>query len=251
MRIIGGHDYYDSALAYGSDNDVVFVREKTNEMQHKLVKVREISAIDICVTTEQGQTYDLTVKYAHLKFYFTLCSVIVGGSRWNGVRWNMQDTNGGSSTKYIWDWKSFLQILAQEKLSLISRKKFSRWSSKSDITENYFGETACSQDEINWLVERNITILTCDYHLPNYTSHRSKNVWKCNQDNLKDMEFYRSLDAFSVFQRISQWVGGILSSTGNSMVQITDDKVKAHKHGFDKWSFRKQPVNIVDNSQKK
>ncbi len=37
------------------------------------------------------------------------------------------------------------------------------------------------------------------------------------------------------------WVGGVLPRSGNPMVEITDDKVKAHKAGFDQWSFRKMP----------
>jgi hypothetical protein len=55
------------------------------------------------------------------------------------------------------------------------------------------------------------------------------------------LEFYRVLDAYSAFQRISEWVGGTLANTGNPMVAITDDRIKAHKHGFDRWSFRKLP----------
>lgn len=243
MRIIGGHDYYDSALAYGSDNSVVFLREKTSEIKPELVRVSGVPQIDIVAKTERDETRYLNRPYSYpqKKFDFTLCSVIVGGSRWNGVRWNSHKVGESSLTKYIWDWKSFLQTLNQEKFTLVVDKKSSRWGGRANITQNYFGEKSCSQVEVNWLVENRISILTCDYDLLYSVSYSKQYVWKMNGDNLKDMEFYRALDAYSVFQRISQWVGGILATTPNSMVKITDDKILAHKHGFDHWSFRKQP----------
>jgi len=71
--------------------------------------------------------------------------------------------------------------------------------------------------------------------------YRKEGVWRINGDDLKDLEFFRAVDAFSLFQKISQWVGGTIAGSGNPMVEIVDDKIKAHKHGFDKWSFRKLP----------
>jgi hypothetical protein len=47
------------------------------------------------------------------------------------------------------------------------------------------------------------------------------------------------MDPFTLFQELSMFVGGVLPRNPNPMVEITDDKVKVAKHGFDKWSFRK------------
>jgi hypothetical protein len=73
------------------------------------------------------------------------------------------------------------------------------------------------------------------------TSGRHEPVWRVNPANLRSMEFYKALDAFTAHQELSMWIGGVLSGLARPMVAITDDRVKAAKHGFDEWSFRKPP----------
>ena len=247
MRIIGGHDYYDSALAYGSDSSVVFVREKNldNALDPKQVGIATpITKILAKNPAGEIRHLDRGYYYRGLPFTFTYCSVIIGASRWDGLRVTWLTNGFQNSTRaprYIWTWDNFLQILEQENYTLAAVKP-SRWDKHSIISAEYFAEKSCRQSEINWLAENHISILTCDY-LDFYGKFNSHWDWRKNGDNLRDLEFYRVLDAYSVFQRISEWVGGTLANTGNPMVAITDDKIKAHKHGFDRWSFRKLPEN--------
>lgn len=57
---------------------------------------------------------------------------------------------------------------------------------------------------------------------------------------LKEYEFFKVLDAFGAFQELSMYISGVLGGTAPEMVEISDaDRI--HKHGFDKWSFRKPP----------
>lgn len=56
---------------------------------------------------------------------------------------------------------------------------------------------------------------------------------------LKDFEFFRVKDAFSVYQEIEMFLGGVLSN--NPEVTTIPDKYKIGQHGFDKMSFRKYP----------
>lgn len=58
---------------------------------------------------------------------------------------------------------------------------------------------------------------------------------------LKDLEFQRQKDPYTAYQDIFQYVAGHLNRPENTMVKISD-KDKIHKHGFDKWSFRKMPT---------
>lgn len=58
--------------------------------------------------------------------------------------------------------------------------------------------------------------------------------------NLKEFKFYKVIDSFQAFQEIQMFIGGVLGSSGNEMIEIAD-KYKIKKHGFDKWSFRKEP----------
>ena len=118
MRIIGGHDYYDSVLAYGSDSSVVFVRDKTLE-QTKLYGVFEPPNTNVVAKTQRGDIHylDRMHSYQQKNFDFTMCRVIVAGAQWNGVRYNSHAYNHPTTTKYIWDWQNFLEILDQEKYS--------------------------------------------------------------------------------------------------------------------------------------
>ena len=57
---------------------------------------------------------------------------------------------------------------------------------------------------------------------------------------LKDYEFYKVVDAFQAFQEISMFIGGVLGR-GEKEIIVVEDKYKIAQHGFDKWSFRKEP----------
>ena len=55
---------------------------------------------------------------------------------------------------------------------------------------------------------------------------------------LKDVGFQRVTDPFATYQALSMYLGGVMAGAGNPMATV-DDRVRAEKHGFDKWSFRK------------
>jgi len=69
--------------------------------------------------------------------------------------------------------------------------------------------------------------------------HRNKEKFIINP-LLKDYEFYKIFDTFQAFQEIQMFMGGVLGSPEKEIVQI-EDKYKITQHGFDKWSFRKEP----------
>jgi len=57
---------------------------------------------------------------------------------------------------------------------------------------------------------------------------------------LKDYEFYKVFDSFQAFQEISMFMGGVLGRGEKEIIEV-EDKYKITQHGFDKWSFRKEP----------
>lgn len=57
---------------------------------------------------------------------------------------------------------------------------------------------------------------------------------------LKEYEFGRIFDAYQAFQEISMFLSGVLGNKEKEIVQVAD-KYKIAQHGFDKWSFRKEP----------
>lgn len=60
---------------------------------------------------------------------------------------------------------------------------------------------------------------------------------------LKDIRFFKRLDINQAFQQINQFFGTYLTRPEKEPRPISD-KDKAKNHGFDKWSFRKEPENF-------
>ena len=58
--------------------------------------------------------------------------------------------------------------------------------------------------------------------------------------NLKEFEFYKVIDAFTAFTELQMFISGVLGTGEKEIIEI-EDKYKIKKHGFDKWSFRREP----------
>jgi hypothetical protein len=57
---------------------------------------------------------------------------------------------------------------------------------------------------------------------------------------LKNIQFYKVFDSYSAYQKIEQYLTNELADDPMSIDPISD-KLKAENHGFNKWSFRKEP----------
>jgi hypothetical protein len=57
---------------------------------------------------------------------------------------------------------------------------------------------------------------------------------------LRKYQFYKVFDAYSAYQEISMYVGGVLKAPVNPVPEVPDEIMRDIK-GFDKWSFRKEP----------
>jgi hypothetical protein len=58
---------------------------------------------------------------------------------------------------------------------------------------------------------------------------------------LKEFEFYKVLDTFTTFQEIQMFISGVLGTGEKEIIEV-EDKYKIGQHGFDKWSFRREPT---------
>jgi hypothetical protein len=57
---------------------------------------------------------------------------------------------------------------------------------------------------------------------------------------LKNYEFFKMFDSFQAFQEVSMFIGGVLGKGEKEITEVAD-KYKITQHGFNKWSFRKEP----------
>lgn len=239
MRIVTGHDYYDSALAFGRDTHVVFVRHKDKIVSTRNTPIlaygfREglISlhpSVEIVGNRYYGQDgFDTRTK----SYKFKAVVVYFCGKKYNGITLTVKDkfTYIDEDEITFWTYDSFLNFINGKCVDV-------KGYYDQDATISSFFDRKISKNEFDFLIENKYTILISQYDLNSYNSDEQYN-FKVDAPELKKIQFYKVVDAYTAFQEISMWVGGTLSYPGNTMITISD-KDKIHKHGFDKWSFRK------------
>ena len=247
MRIIGGRDYYDSALAYGQDDDVVFVRDE-----------KEFSNNNCPLYS--GYPHDLLANHHWSKPAIEIrdpvrgpilldllpVSIYVAGTHQGGIK--VREQTSGAKVEVFWDYSKFEKWVASygKSIGTPNRYKWQTNTPEMDAFPNlraFMAPRLASPEQLTWLIDnRVVTAIWCNHTLESY--YRRKPVmWHCNSSNkawmLTEYDFQKAMDPFSMFQEISMFVSGVLPRNPNPMVEITDDKVKVAKHGFDKWSFRK------------
>lgn len=67
----------------------------------------------------------------------------------------------------------------------------------------------------------------------------SDNAHVVTNQCLADMEFYCVTDPFTAFQELSMYISGVMGGRSPRTVEISNND-RIAKHGFDKWSFRKE-----------
>lgn len=103
--------------------------------------------------------------------------------------------------------------------------------------KKFFELSAVSKSFRDRCIEEKITIIT---HFSDSEWKRDFGLWLVNNP-LKDVQFWKMFNPFLAYQELMMWVGGVLNQPERPMVTVSD-KVKIHKHGFDKHSFRKLPT---------
>ena len=49
------------------------------------------------------------------------------------------------------------------------------------------------------------------------------------------------MDTFTAFQEIQMYISGVLGTGEKEIIEV-EDKYKIPQHGFNKWSFRREPT---------
>lgn len=229
MLVLGGHDYYDSAAAFGIDKSIVFQRNKTQES--KQVNASYAAAISKILPT-------IKARFTYSCSPFT-CSVVViiGGYFWRGICYRGSDKE---NCVYIWNFDGLQDVLVKDDIKLEINSFNQRYVFKA-ISEEYFGKHELPQNLIGLMIANQDTIVTAIRAYRIFDEDFGVRDIARNRDNLKDIMFYRACDAYQANQIITQWRSGVLSNAETKIAEISDiDKVA--KHGFDKHSFRKLPV---------
>jgi hypothetical protein len=226
MRIIGKqHDYYDSALAHGHDDRVLYVRDK------------QIIPYDSKV---HGQFYAplriSDISNGDLAAYLEAFSVCFCGKLYMGMEVSTQTYGYVRTNKRIcYSIDELMTFMNEHQLTFESSKHNQVLSKQQkQRLETYFS--------------RNGTDMPLQYMIDNkYAIMSFKRVFFPDRDTevavngtLKELEFYRVMDAYQAYQELDMFVGGVLTQC-DKMVDTVADKDRIVQHGFDKYSFRKPP----------
>lgn len=234
MRIIGGKDYYDSARAYGQDDDVVFVRQKDSTDLYRKVSIPTYGLLPYSC----GQSGSSWLAYSVADDFLAVVNVVVAGVMYTGI-------------KCMRDGQSFVAWNAQQVIDFTEQVDRPLWFTKASagkyrnegIKDFYSMFRPCSLSEttMDTIINERIVIAIRDG-----SEKPRENHWKVNTDGLHKYNFAKVVDPYQAFQEISMWVGGVLSRPANPIVELKNEKIMLAKHSMDKWSFRKPSENRKD-----
>lgn len=249
MKIISKFkDYYDSVQQYGRDESILYLRNEEYFQPDKSGYVKERfhpsdypqpNQIWVGNRTQQLQGELSTHGFAILfcgKYYRGL-KMEIGGS-WSN----------NNSIQFCYSTESAMAFLTKHNIptSYTFRKEIITPGVNEKSLERYFSEKVeVSKPDMNQIHKCPVILSAVlgayrdSYSVRDQSKNASVHVVK--NPCLRDLEFYRVMDANTAYQELSMFLGGVMASNGPSMVEVSE-KTRIEKRGFDKWSFRKMPT---------
>lgn len=236
MKIVGGHDYWDSAAAYGVDETVTLVR--TTNMSHPTFTTNDFFFPSI-------RFYDVNNRTVKLE----IGAIMVAGSVYPFAYDNICMIDPHTR---LHSYKTHIMYDVNEIVKKYPNIKEKAWYDGTD-EEKYlwFCNQPAFQEKavVDFLCEHNAAFALImpeqysnggwNWFKTSEPIHKQSNVW-INPSNLKDWDFFKVKDSYTMFMEVDQWVTGVLPQ--NKETVVLSDKSKIVKAGFDvKHSFRKGP----------
>jgi hypothetical protein len=232
MRIFTGKDYYDIGLSGGHDDSLVFQRREDwllNSQEIQSIGFPSLQSLRLVLRSTREKKFhpygDTDKPFVMNGQTYQIYPVIVGFC--GRVYYAYATRIEGAMPIVHWVEEDFSNWLETQELEVSSE----RWSGSTKV-KSYYAQ-AITPAIYSWMVAERITTLS-------YVGDNPTNLWRINAPSLKELQFAKVFDPYMAFQEITMWIGGVLSGMENPTAQITDDMIKAEKHGFDrKLSFRK------------
>lgn len=243
MRIISKlRDYYDSAMAYGQDQSVVFVRN-AELLDDKLVPKAIMEKLS-------GSNWDIgNRKKKDVALSYARNTIVFCGKTYRSITIERTVTHPDGpaygSTKDVKVIYSIEEYRAyHDQAGFEFRDTNSRWSwmRTHDSTISAFLGNQGSDELEEFCIKNRYVILTYgDMAILNPEGYDYEHKKKLIANGYLDkFQFYRMLDSFSAYQELDMFVSGTLPQSTAMPIQI-EDKHRIAQHGFDKYSFRKAP----------
>lgn len=237
-------DYYDIALKYGEQSDIVFNRQtqdvSVNKFPEKKLTALESVAIDVFKKLQEISRYNF---YIDKKFTFSPMMVVFCGKLYPGVhvRNLTQNTIAPVYDGCFYDIDGLQAHIGKFGCHISDIKEegfkwYGRQLKEKNRIENFF---SFSGDEslASKLIEQKIITAVATHYYNSRGEHFTINL------PLSEVDFFRKFDPWQAHQELSMYIGGVLAPESKPMVVI-EDKYKVIEHGFDQMSFRKPPTKF-------
>ncbi|MBX7258823.1 MAG: hypothetical protein K1Y02_20845 [Candidatus Hydrogenedentes bacterium] len=259
MRIVSDFkDYYDSALSFGSDPSLLYVRKQERfefERSSSIVEERkahlprnldEVLRVPLQLLTQMPHTiarprrryvYDdleipVTVKLiGFCGFLFPALEID------NTVFWSTEEIADGLSREYL---KAF-SLDSEGLMTLLGvNYRWNRYGTSGPLTHGSWAKCVAGIvekcfDEV--FIQLGIPIFRLEYVASNRHQCRDRIICTLNP-HLKQDHFQRVKPPAEAFQEISMYLGNQLA-TQKDPIPVVSDEIMRDEKGFDEWSFRR------------
>lgn len=232
MRIISKYqDYYDSVLAYGHDDTLTYVR-KPEETLWDNEHIEKAFRTGGRLNSNRYDQYPFLLGFCG-SFYYGLRVAI---NEWQG---NNDFLKVFYSEDQVWDYiqRISCKVLRNSEMNSYSNKNYPAWAVSEHRFKKFFSRVHPDSDDMFFELGCPVFLIT-----PSGKVLREEPKLKIKTNPcLKDLQFFKVMDSFQTFQKIDQYLGGVLGQAHPPMVQISDVDMR-DKKGFDEYSFKKLPT---------
>ena len=229
-------DYYDSALGYGVDENLYYVRDQ------RIFDTDEITNKNPVITSSVLHSLhgrDFAYKYNTYEYRRDSERAIIG---FCGKLYLFQHSIVyGDYLNRTKDVHEYTYDLDQIKADLDKHSRF-RYSFNRSKRHDFFEALDKRYDELFVEVNAPVFVVESGEEKDRRECHVKGNVLRTNPI-LKDYGFFKVKDAYTAFQEISMYLSNQLVKS--EKMPDFDDKLKVHQHGFTEKSFR-HPVRLKD-----
>ena len=216
------HDYYDSAMSLGVDKSVVYQRMTSFERFPDRIEYPELHKV-LSKISGQMMICEQPIPISMRSMVLLICGESIP---------IIQIEEGVKKLNFYSD-RPLVQHIGIEKLP-ISQYYFWRYSNELEKGMRLFFE------------DRSFATLTqlhhqyrCPVILCNGNSGASENITL--NPFLKDLDYQKHKDPYTVFQAIQMYLSGVLGSSGTEPLPVSDEIIAAN-HGHDgEFSFKNMP----------
>jgi hypothetical protein len=240
MRIIGGHDYWDSAAAYGVDETVTLVRNTAASTPDKTVDTFELPTVEVW---GEGMK-DRDCRRGRGATIYTGAILVAGKAYpfWTAKGLNHCDLSFSGYydvplAPCFYDVESLEAAypdIKNDRNFYYLTPTYKKW------LERFQSQAAFKDDAVvNFLLENDaaFAIVVPAERNRGFSDHAQKSNVYFNTSHLQHFNFFQVMDPFTMHMTVANWVSGVLSSTDKT--EKLSDKSKILKAGFDyKTSFR-------------